>query len=187
MGEHGYSIAEWPIKRLLQLMRATDSGGIFALLPASPSDDERIPYRRRDADILMRRIKERFKSLVSPSRTAHARAQLAVNEAIEDIARLSAIDGAVLAGPGLAVYGAGYIIKSLKEKELGDVMQAPDPAMSSLQPRDTRNGARHRAGFSLAHQREGAVVFIVSEDGPVTCAMRVDGRVVAWTVEVTET
>lgn len=31
---------------------------------------------------------------------------------IEDIGRLSAIDGAVLAGPHLDVYGAGYLIPS---------------------------------------------------------------------------
>jgi len=58
---------------------------------------------------------------------------------------------------------------------------------ATLDPYPPRYGARHAAGISFAAQYHGSVAFIISEDGPVSCATRVNESVLVWSVEVLET
>lgn len=48
-------------------------------------------------------------------------------------------------------------------------------------------GARHAAAFLFAYVNPGALALVVSEDGPVHCALKIDHRVVVWPVYVPET
>jgi hypothetical protein len=108
---------------------------------------------------------------------------------IEDIARLSAIDGAVLAGPaikGLAIYGAGYVIPN-KPVPPQKLFRALDIEGTRAEPYTFRRGARHGAAFSFAFENPGAVAFVISEDGPVSCALRVGEQLNVWSVQVLET
>jgi hypothetical protein len=113
--------------------------------------------------------------------------------AINDVAQLSAIDGAVLAGPagpGLAIYGAGYKIPTPKESEESkeNVVLALDVAAERTTPYDIRqHGTRHRAAVSFAHVNPGGVAFVCSEDGPVKCTLRIGDHVALWPVRISET
>lgn len=205
--ERGYSAHEWAILGLLRRMRAVGHGAILALSPHEPDAPtiERVRYRRTDANILSNRIRAEWTALsasigsampsegkvdvedalnAAEKQAEYERAREATEAAVDDIAQQSAIDGAILAGPELAVYGAGYLIPSdpsvLAHKAL-------DPAMSTTEPLPARHGARHQAAFSFAHQNPGGVAFVVSEDGPVSCVMKVEDRVVVWPVRILET
>jgi hypothetical protein len=201
-----YSYTESALLQLLRRMRATGAGAILAMLPAAPSQAvlEQVKYRLLDATVLATRIhthkrKQRaafgVRIATADTTTLHrdqvealdaARAEAeALDAAIEDVARLSAIDGAVLTGPHLELYGAGYIIPSLP-LPLPPLL-ASDPRMTDVQPYPARHGARHHAAFSFAQENPGAVAFVVSEDGPVSCALRVEDRVVVWPVRLSET
>jgi DNA integrity scanning protein DisA with diadenylate cyclase activity len=109
-----------------------------------------------------------------------------LDAAIDDVARISAIDGAVLAGQGLAIYGAGYLINS-KQSTTFEVRVAEDVCASASRPMPPLTGARHRAAFNFAFDNPGGIAFVVSEDGPVRCAMRADAHVLVWPVRIPET
>jgi hypothetical protein len=209
-GHAFYSYTEFALSQLLRKMRATGDGAVLAMLPDTPNEAllGRIKYRPLDVTMLARRIlahkRKQFAAVFAQTDTADTRTlhrdQVAARDAaraeanaatealevvIDDVARLSAIDGAMLTGPHLQLYGAGYIIPS-KPLPLEPLL-ASDPRMTDVQPYSARHGARHAAAFSFAHENPGAVAFVVSEDGPVSCALRVEDRVVVWPVHLSET
>src|SRR5262249_47476709 len=133
--DEGYSSSEWAIRRLIHKMRQTGHGGIVALLPQPPTDaiTKKIAYRRTDPGLLANRIRAEWDALsatiasavplegkvdvedameAAEKRAAYEQSRDAIESALDDIAQLSAVDGAVLIGPGLAVLGAGYLIRS---------------------------------------------------------------------------
>lgn len=204
------SYPESALRRLIQKMRATGSGAVLALLPREPDEQtlRGVRYGRVDPMLLSTRIQadkdlipgslsnriaRRDESLDHDEARARDAAQNAagvaaeeLEAAIEDVAQLSAIDGAVLGGPRLAIYGAGYLIPAV-QLPAGTVRQALDASGDTSEEYPARHGARHGAGFSFAYQNTNAVVFIVSEDGPVSCALRVGDHVLVWSVAVLET
>jgi hypothetical protein len=202
------SSSETAIMKLVRRMRATGMGGIFAMLPATPHESvlAKVRYRRADVKILADRIRsDREKSFswfavmiaatdkdlsAEEVRSLHARraesesARDALDAAVDDIAQLSSIDGALLAGPHLEVYGGGYLIPLVSGFEC---VSALDAEIRTLIPHADGYGARHQAAFSFAYNNPGGVAFVVSEDGPVSCALRIADRVVVWQVYVPET
>lgn len=205
--EHGYSDHEWALLSLLRKMRAVGHSAILALLPQEPDAAvvERVRYRRTDPGLLPKRIEAEWSALsatiasampiegkvdvedaydASEKRAQWGQTKDAVDTALDDIAQLAAIDGAVLVGPGLKVFGAGYLIPSDPNVR---VHKALDPGMTSTEPLPERHGARHQAAFSFADKNPGGVAFVVSEDGPVSCATKVEDRVVVWPVRILET
>jgi hypothetical protein len=206
--EAGYSPPEWALTRLLRQIRATGHGGILAMSPNVPDANvlAAVSYRRTDEQLFAKKIRaERAKSMAYLSRSiatsektlspeevssvVSARsdrdlASEALNAAIDDVAQLSAIDGAILAGPGFSIYGAGYHIPLADGFEH---VSATDAGMTKVEPLAKRHGTRHQAAFSFAYGTPGAVAFVVSEDGPVSCALRIANRVVVWPVQVSET
>ena len=211
--EDGPTLDSYPesaLRRLIQKMRATGYGALLALLPQQPDEatlrgvrygrvDPMLLSTRVQADkdlvrgSLSRRIAKHDESLDHHEARARDAAQNAADvaaeeleDAIEDVAQLSAIDGAVLGGPHLAIYGAGYLIPAI-QLPAGTVRQALDAEGETSEPYPARYGARHGAGFSFAYENPGAVGFIVSEDGPVSCALRIGDHVLVWSVAVLET
>lgn len=202
-GSNFYSFPESGLRSLLQRMRATAAGGILALYKDAPSEAvlRAMKLRRVDTSVLSARIRDAWTLRVdaifsdddaskttiekAQQRRAADDAQERLDAAIEDIARMSAIDGAVVGGPGLAIYGAGVVLES---GDHGEVVRALDAKMKRTTPYPAHNrGARHRAAFYFAARNPGAVVFVVSEDGPVSCAIRHEGRVIMATVHVSDT
>jgi hypothetical protein len=204
------SYPESALRRLIQKMRGTGYGALLALLPHEPDEATLagVRYGRVDPMLLATRI-QADKDLIPGSLSsriakhdesldhdaARARdaaqnaADVAAEEleaAIEDVAQLSAIDGAVLGGPRLAIYGAGYLIPVV-QLPVDTVRQALDAKGETWEAYPARHGARHGAGFSFAYQNPNAVAFIVSEDGPVSCALRIGDHVMVWSVAVLET
>jgi hypothetical protein len=207
-GHRFYSFPEAALLRLIRKMRSTQAGAILALLPQAPDNRtlEAVRYRRRDPMVVSKRIEtDQHKRLsaifygvdhdnltstqVQERDAARDAAEVAredLEAALEDIAQLSAIDGAVLGGPRLALYGAGYLIAGDK-LPAGTVRRALDRSADRWEEYPSRHGARHTAAFSFAHQNPGGVAFVISEDGPVSCAFRIDEHVYVWSVEVLET
>lgn len=198
------------VRRLVQRMRTTESGAILAMLPHEPSPAllRATRYGREDPGELMKRVevdhtrviewanammgmnfKRPTPKQVSRRESAREARDLAHEEletTIADVARMSAIDGAVLAGPNLAIYGAGCVLPSTPlAPEV--VRRALDIDANQTEQYPNRHGARHRAAFSFVFENPGAVAFVVSEDGPVSCATCLEKRVVVWSVEVLET
>lgn len=203
----GYSSVESALRRLLARMRSTGAGAILALLPQAPGREtlNRVRFRRADVKLLRRRIDEAWDkrlrtffrgmvdgtviSLVEVHRRNAERAEADASEraleaALADLARLSAIDGAVLAGPGLEIYGAGYIIPSAGSPV---VSRAQDARLQGREAVPSLYGARHKAAYAFVADGPGRVAFVVSEDGPVTCALNHDSEVVTLRVRVPET
>jgi hypothetical protein len=205
----GYSFCEWAIRKLLRKMRATGSGAIFAMHPSQPDIAvlDRVRYRPVDTMRFRDRIVDdrtkRFRWILrgmgdqadhhlstdevrarEVKRTAADAAEDALVAAIDDLARLSAIDGALLAGPQLEIYGAGYLVQS---NSTPIVVRSLDVSMKRTKEYPAQYGARHKAAFAFAHDTPGGVAFVVSEDGPVSCALRVGDQVVVWSVRVSET
>jgi len=202
------SSAEWAIEELLRHMRSTRAGGILALSPQAPEPRvfEQIGYRLIDPMLLATRVHEdREKNIAWVSRfIADAGEDLSADElkerellraerdaardaldaAIEDIGELSAIDGAVLSGPKLAVYGAGYIIPGQTDVR---PVRARDAAAMKREPLTQSYGARHHAAVAFAQNHPGAVAFVVSEDGPASCITKLGKELVLWPVRIPET
>jgi hypothetical protein len=109
---------------------------------------------------------------------------------IEFLGRLAANDGAVVIEPGFHVKGSGFIIIPRDADKAGQtpsVLLCQDAAGTKRVARDRPGGARHKVGINFAWSHPGAVVFIVSADGPVTCALREGNEVLTWSVRLPET
>ena len=202
-GSHFYSFSESALRDLIRRVRGTGSGGILALYPKAPAESvlRAMRVRRVDTSILSARISDASNKRIDVSfaeadekRSSLARAQARraaddarerLDSAIEDVARMSAIDGAVVGGPKLAIYGAGVVLESGDHCE---IVRAHDLALKKTTPYAAHiRGARHRAAFYFTEKNPGSVVFVVSEDGPVSCALVHEGRVVVATVHVSDT
>jgi hypothetical protein len=206
--ENGYSSMEWALMSLIRQMRATGSGAILAIMPSAPPESvmSAVRYRRRHPQILGDKIRDDRKKQLAwigallaagdgeptvndltnrdAKRAERDRAREDLDAAIDDVAQLSAIDGAVLAGPGMSIYGGGYIVPLVSElASIG----AEDAQMTKTAPWPPIHGARHQAAMSFAHSNLSGVSFVVSEDGPVSCATRIGNDVIVWSVGVSET
>lgn len=113
----------------------------------------------------------------------HATEEIA--RGVEQVARLSAMDGAVIINPGFEVIGAGYVVPT-GTGAMPPVIKATD-LMGSGTAKFEGSGARHAAGIPFADLIPGSVVFVVSADGPVTCITRHEAALTAWSVWVPET
>lgn len=101
-------------------------------------------------------------------------------DALDAYSRLMNVDGAVVLGPDLAVRGFGAVIAAGEEPE---VQQAHDVWGQNTTPYSmATKGTRHRSAARLAKARTDALVFVVSQDGPVSCFARGEGdKVLVWT------
>jgi hypothetical protein len=201
-GRTYYTDAESALIRLIRKMRRTRSGAILALLAKEPPKEvlDGVRYGRLNPMQLAGAVQDdyaRIARFASPDWDSGGRSETELarddqdaadqlDVALDDVAQLSAIDGAVLAGPQLAIYGAGYLVP-LVQLGPATVRRALDTTGESWEPYKARSGARHAAAISFAFDNEDAVAFVVSEDGPVSCAHRVGEHVYVWPVEILET
>jgi hypothetical protein len=89
---------------------------------------------------------------------------------IKEIGALTAIDGATVVNRNLALVGFGVTLPVVRE---GAVKEAYDIEGEQLGPFEFgARGTRHRAGVAYASQHPGSLVFVASQDGPVTCIFR---------------
>ena len=206
--QDSWSFTEHAIDSILRGMRQTGAGGILALSPSEPDPATlaAVRYRWLDTGALARAIvgerkkrlgaifaghvgskrratKKRLRELRQRQQDARE-ARDALDAVIDDIAQLSAIDGAVLAGPGLDVYGGGYMVPG--QKPAPPARRANDVAGRKLVAIDP-HGARHGAAINFAYLNPGGVAFVVSEDGPAKAALRINNKVVVWPVRISET
>jgi hypothetical protein len=93
-----------------------------------------------------------------------------IERVTEEIAALTAVDGATILNSNLALVGFGITLPVNRE---GHVVEALDANAGQLGTFDLGSrGTRHRAAATYAGQHPGSVVFIASKDGPVTCMFR---------------
>jgi DNA integrity scanning protein DisA with diadenylate cyclase activity len=89
---------------------------------------------------------------------------------IEEVGALTAVDGAVILNRSLGLMAFGAILR----------VGRPAMVLEALDAEGTRHraldfgsrGTRHRAAVTYAAEHPGAVVFVASEDGQVSCVFR---------------
>lgn len=213
-GSAGYSHTEHAVLRLLREMRSTEAGAILAFSPTVPASTilDGIRYRLTDGNALSRAIADQKRKSFSwllkdiglsagqslSQEALHARdrkrveaedAEQHLAHAIEDLARLSAVDGAILAGPGLEIYGAGHLIPSGRATQgpIRRALKVHVDGHADLDTYDRAHGARHNAAVAFVDNAPGGVAFVVSEDGPISCVTRIGEDVIIWSVQISET
>lgn len=97
-------------------------------------------------------------------------ASLELDDILIDIARFSAVDNALLIGPGFEVIGAQFEVPS---KDAPMVHMATDLQGTPGEVYDLRrHGSRHRAAACFAFQYPGSLAVAISADGPIRCFLR---------------
>jgi hypothetical protein len=89
---------------------------------------------------------------------------------IEELGRMTAIDGAVLLNRDLALIAFGLILpvgRQIAIAEGGATAEGPTRLVDF-----GSRGTRHRAGATYAAEHPGSVVFVASEDGQISCLLR---------------
>ena len=202
----------WWLSEILRHARAAKCGAMFLCLPSA--DGTALPgkaaYRFSDKAFMAKQEAEGrnlvFRSVAGarikgePNRDqlrqqALLDAETAVvrersTAAVEIIGRLAANDGAIVIEPGFNISAGGFIIDITSggaKTEPPQPKLCHDAAGTNVVERPKGGGARHAAGFKFAWANPGAVVFIVSADGPVTCALRVGEDILTWSVRLPET
>ena len=97
------------------------------------------------------------------------------------IASLSRVDGFVLLDRCLVVHGFG--VEARAEVELPDVFLAGDAAASEGQLRQvpiSQFGTRHRAMMRYCAENDGAIGFVISQDGDIRATVKHRGQLVLW-------
>jgi hypothetical protein len=105
-------------------------------------------------------------------------------EAIQNVARLASVDGAVLLSHEFAVIGFGSIVKEVGELRGKRVEKALDREAADRTPHDVaEKGTRHRSAVAFCAQNPAAVAFVVSQDGGMSAIRAVGDTVVVWEVQ----
>lgn len=97
------------------------------------------------------------------------------------IASLSRVDGFVLLDKSLVVHGFG--VEARADAGLTDVYMAGDAKASTELLRQSplsQFGTRHRAMLRYCDEHEGALGFVISQDGDIRATMKYRGRLVLW-------
>ncbi|HUG68311.1 MAG TPA: hypothetical protein VMM76_11200 [Pirellulaceae bacterium] len=97
------------------------------------------------------------------------------------IAALSRVDGFVLLDKSLVVHGFG--VEARADAGLTDVYMAGDAKASTNLLRQaplSQFGTRHRAMMRYCDEHEGALGFVISQDGDIRATMKHRDRLVLW-------
>jgi hypothetical protein len=86
---------------------------------------------------------------------------------VEELGRLTAIDGAVLLNRELALVAFGVILPVGQQIAVEEATNVKN-GRAALVELGSR-GTRHRAGATYAAEHPGSVVFVASEDGQASC------------------
>ncbi|TKD03147.1 putative sensor domain DACNV-containing protein [Polyangium fumosum] len=200
----------WMLAETIRHARVSQAGAMFLCSPAL--DSCFLPKYRFVEPSLMARLTDRKRTLnlkrialaqVGGNATsedadedAEIRSELeqvraSTTAAIEMLGRLAANDGAVIIEPNFMVAGAGCIVRDIRPPQGPNEMPTPKDCRNAMGTDYVdlvqSGGARHAAGLRFAWAVPGAVVFIVSADGPVRCATRRADELLTWPVRVPET
>lgn len=97
---------------------------------------------------------------------------------VSDFAACTAMDGATVLDRRLRLRAFGVVLPVARDNA---VWEAEDAEGTSLRPFDlTTRGARHQAAATYASQLPGSVVFVASQDGPVSCLFRSLESDIVW-------
>ena len=97
------------------------------------------------------------------------------------IASLSRVDGFVLLDKSLVVHGFG--VEARADADVTDVFIAGDATASQRLLRQvplSQFGTRHRAMMRYCDENDGALGFVISQDGDIRATMKHRGRLVLW-------
>ena len=108
-------------------------------------------------------------------------AKMELTQWVNTVGRLTAVDNAVLIGPGFRVLGAQYEVTSENSPQ---VFEARDWKGVDVRPYEKLHGSRHRAAASFVSKGDGRFSILSSADGPLRCFLSVNGRVVMWHVRL---
>ena len=97
------------------------------------------------------------------------------------VSALSRIDGLVLLSEGLTVRGFGVEITCREEPPTVYVAGDEKASTAKRRPLDySHYGTRHRSMTRYCHAHDGALGFVISQDGDVRAMTRVDGTLIVW-------
>ena len=97
------------------------------------------------------------------------------------IASLSRVDGFVLLDQSLVVHGFG--VEAQPDADVTDVFLAGDATANQRVLRQvpiSQFGTRHRAMLRYCDENEGALGFVISQDGDIRATMKYRGQLVLW-------
>lgn len=182
------------VRALVREMSQHGHGGILVI---SADDHPRVassaPYRMaRDSSItsllrLSRRLRPpEPRSARQPQQASYAlllREAFAaeVRRVVEEYGALTSIDGATVLSCTLALVAFGVVLPVSP-----DITVAPaDAELERLTMDLGARGTRHRAAATYAGSHPGSVVFVASEDGPVSCILRERDRapLMSWRLD----
>jgi hypothetical protein len=93
---------------------------------------------------------------------------LSLTEYTAATAQLAGTDGAIVLGTDLSLHGFGAMIDNTPVDEVGlRFIDGNDETISRASIIENR-GVRHQSALSFVMREEGVVVFVVSQDGPIT-------------------
>ncbi|HEX5748530.1 MAG TPA: hypothetical protein VFZ09_19985 [Archangium sp.] len=198
-------IGEHVFERLVRGMRATGRGGLILVQPTPSLDSQQDMPKLvlTEPDILADKSRNLFEAIErglgvafrddelgrndewDEAMSLREWAQSEVDSLSDDIARLTAMDGALLLGPNLRVFGAGYKVSSSHTLPLYEAFDATGQSVSPVEYPLEIHGTRHRAAASFVAST-GGFAFVASEDGPIKCLIREQGRILFWRVRFPE-
>jgi hypothetical protein len=83
-------------------------------------------------------------------------------------AQLAGTDGAMVLGTDLTLHGFGAMIDNAPVDDTGlSFINGQDETIRHASILENK-GMRHQSALSFVKREEGAVVFVVSQDGPIT-------------------
>lgn len=197
------------ICRVLFHVQQYRHGGGLLIVPRCPAPQVHVKYQLR-YDRLPRALFELAQHELLQKRTADSIAQHCRNEpgdvlpcdvhfdameyqrkleehkseasgCVRFIASLSRVDGFVLLDKTMVVHGFG--VEARSDCDLADVYVAGDAKASPRllhQAQLSQFGTRHRAMMRYCHENEGALGFVVSQDGDIRATARVRNRLILW-------
>ena len=110
---------------------------------------------------------------------ARPEAEANLTDAIDQCAKMTQVDGALVLGEAFAVLGFGAI--ALPNRSPRAINRSIDVfGETRLDHQETERGTRHLAARAIASRNPRCVVFCISQDGDCSAFASLDGHLVCW-------
>ncbi len=187
----GIDLSAAVVTRIASAVLAHGHGGMILLMPAEIAEPHgvRVHYRASNGEVLANRFAKIVCDLAPPDRFARLKGsrprgydgrvavrdedQIEFSEAIEVVAKLTAVDNALLLDTNLCVRGFGVQVIEGDAPRTSFRHTNPYTRESHVDDLSTFTGTRHPAGviYCVRQPREAAAV-VVSQDGHISLVVK---------------
>lgn len=174
------------IQLLLEESRLRGCGSTIVILPLDDKDSYypiALKYRLSDSISPRAAIEHALSSAEAHDGVLNAVHRKTLQQAVQRLAQLSTVDGALILNCQLGLVGFGATLSAAVSNDSAIIGPDYYGNVTGTEFQIERYGTRHRSAFNLVSAVPDSIAFVISQDGPIRALRRAsEGVVHVWPV-----